>query len=153
MGAQLPHIKCMPNKQIIYNYLEKLKEVISRLKTFKQYSLPVLQKDDTLQWALDRGVQLAVECSVDIGEEIITGLDLKKPMSAAEVFDILIERHIILPNLGGKLKRLVKYRNELIHEYLLASVKQNYEILHKDLQYIEAYLQTIGMFIKKHVVK
>lgn len=140
----------MPNKQAIFHYIEKLKEVLARLLTFRAYSLTRLEKDTTLQWALDRGIQLAVECCIDIGEEIITGLNLRKPTTGGEVFDILAKRHIIPYSLGDRIKALVKYRNEIVHEYLIIDAKKNYRIVQKDLQYIEIYLKTIGLFLKKH---
>lgn len=97
----------MPNKQSIYNYIETFKEVLARLLTFQKYALDDFEKREELQWALDRGVQLAVQCSIDIGEEVITGLNLRKPLAYKETFDVLAEHGILSGAIADKLKALV----------------------------------------------
>ena len=134
--------------QSIYNYIEKLKEVIARLLTFRKYALDDFEKREELQWALDRGIQLAVQCGIDIGEEVITGLNLRKPLSYKEIFDILAQHGIISGALADKFKALVQYRNELVHEYWRIDVKRNYQILHEELSCFEDYLIAIGAVIK-----
>ncbi|MBU0466965.1 MAG: DUF86 domain-containing protein, partial [Nanoarchaeota archaeon] len=101
----------MPNKQSIYNYIEKLREVIAQLLTFQKYSIDDFKSKEELQWALDRGIQLAVQCCIDIGEEVITGLVLKKPQAYKEIFNTLSKHGIISNELAYKIQFLVKYRN------------------------------------------
>jgi len=139
----------MPNKQSIYNYIEKLREVIARLLTFQKYSIDDFKSKEELQWALDRGIQLAVQCCIDIGEEVITGLVLKKPQAYKEIFNTLSKHGIISNNLADKIQFLVKYRNELVHEYWRIDVDKNYEILHNELAVFEDYLKAIGALLKQ----
>lgn len=141
----------MPNKQLICNYLEKLKEILAKLLKYQKLSLAKIEEDENLPWAIDRGVQLMIECCIDIGEEIITGLNFKKPINYRQTFDILTQHGIIPSRLARPIKDLVKYRNELVHDYLIIEVKKNYDILQKDLPKIENYLKVIEKFVKKYV--
>ncbi len=138
----------MPNKQSIYNYIDNLKEILERLVKFRAHSLEDFQKKDDLQWALDRGIQLAVQCCIDIGDEIITGLNFRKPMNYQEIFDVLLQHNIIEIELANKLKQLVRYRNELVHEYWRLDIKENYRILNEDISFFEQYLAKIGALLK-----
>lgn len=139
----------MPNKQSIYNYIEKLREVIARLLVFRKYSMEEFAKQEELQWALDRGMQITVQCCIDIGEEIITGLNLKKPTAYKEIFTILLQHRIISSVLAGKLMEFVQYRNELVHEYWRIDWQKNYHILHNELAVFEDYLKAIRALLKQ----
>lgn len=139
----------MPNKQSIYNYIEKLREVIARLLKFRKYSIAEFEKQEELQWALDRGMQIAVQCCIDIGEEVITGLNLKKPIAYKEIFTILFQHRVISSALADKLITFVQYRNELVHEYWRIDWQRNCQILHNELAVFEDYLKAIGALLRQ----
>lgn len=139
----------MPNKQSIYNYIEKLREVVARLLRFRKYSIEEFEKQEELQWALDQGMQIAVQCCIDIGEEVITGLNLKKPTAYRETFAILQEHGVISSAVASKLIEFVQYRNELAHEYWRIDWQKNCHILHSELAVFEDYLKAIGALLKQ----
>lgn len=139
----------MPNKKIIYQYLRKFREYLGKLKTLKKYSFEEFEKNIEVNWAINRGLQLIIECSIDLGEEIITGLNFNKPNTYKETFRILLRQGIISLSLSKEMQRLANFRNRLVHDYLFLDEKEIYQVFQKDLKYFEKYLLTIEKFIKR----
>ncbi len=138
----------MSNKQILNQYLEKLREYIKNLNSFTEYSFKEFDKNIQINWAINRGLQLAIECSIDIGEEIITGLNLPKPQAYKHAFQILARHQVIPYKLSKRMQRLAEFRNRLVHDYLFLDQEEIYNVLQRDLKYFEKYLLTIEKFVK-----
>lgn len=73
----------------IYSKLELLKEYIEILKGYQDYSLDDINQDHTLRGAVERYLEVSLECMIDIGEMIISRHSLKKPESYKEIFTTL----------------------------------------------------------------
>lgn len=139
----------MSNKKIIYQYIEKFREYLSKLKTLQKYSFEEFDKNIEVNWSINRGLQLIIECSIDLGEEIISGLGLAKPNTYKETFIILTQRNIISNNLAKKMQRLVNFRNRLVHDYLYLDQEEIYKTFQEDLKFFEEYLLTIEKMLKQ----
>lgn len=139
----------MANKEILYSLLDKFREYIGKLKVLQEKSKEEFIGDWIFDWSLDRGLQLSIECSVDIGQEIISGKNLRKPKTYKETFLVLAEAGIISKELSENLQRLSKFRNELVHDYMIVGTDEIYEVLENDVKYFEEYLLAIEKFIKE----
>lgn len=137
------------SKKIIYQYLQKFREYLSKLKLLQEHSFEEFEKDIRTNWSINRGLQLIIECSIDLGEEIITGLNLTKPNTHKETFRILSRQGIISISLSKEMQRLVGFRNRLVHDYLFLDEKEIYQVFQNDLKYFEKYLLTIENFLRK----
>jgi len=89
-------------KDEIVSRLDKLKEYTDLLKGYQKYSLEQLKKDFTLRGAVERYLELALECVIDIGEMIISAEGLRKPEKYREVIEILGEKNIIPKHFAEK---------------------------------------------------
>ncbi|MBU2578962.1 DUF86 domain-containing protein [Patescibacteria group bacterium] len=139
----------MANKEIIYRRIKKLREYISKLKALQKHSFEKFDINVEINWAIDRGLQLAIESCIDIGKEIITASDFEKPESYQHIFQILRKHQIIDENLCEKIQELTRFRNKLIHDYLYLDSKEIYMFFKKNLGYFEEYLYAIEKFMKK----
>ncbi len=74
--------------ETIYSKLELLEEYIDILKDYQDYRLEEIRQDQTLKGAVERYLQVSLECMIDIGEMIISRRSLKKPESYKEIFTI-----------------------------------------------------------------
>ena len=72
----------MIDKDTINKKIEKLKEYLVLLEGYLKSSLRELKKDLTLQGAVRCYLQLGIECVIDVGEIIISGLRLPQPEEA-----------------------------------------------------------------------
>ena len=137
----------MFKKEIIYKQIKKVREYISKLKLLQKHSFEEFENDIETNWAVDRGLQLAIESSIDIGKEIITISNFEKPESYQHVFQILRKHQIINENLCEQMQELTRFRNKLIHDYLYLDPKEIYKILKENLEIFEQYLYAIEKLI------
>lgn len=135
--------------QILKEILDKLRGYLNEIKRFQKYSFEEFEQKIEINWALDRGLQLIIESSIDAGKEIITTFNFRKPTTYAQVFQILSQHKIIQSYLAEEMQRLSNFRNELVHDYLYLDPKKIYDVFRNDLTYFEQYLLEVEKFIKE----
>lgn len=101
--------------EAVRSRLLKLEEIVSGLEDL-QAADPTASPRDA--WAVERGLQLACEVALDIGNHILSA---HFGVSAQDYEDILeqLARHGVLPReTRERLKGLGGFRNILVHDYL-----------------------------------
>lgn len=86
----------------IASKIEQLIEYVNILKGYQHFKIEDLQRDHTLKGAVERYLEIALECTIDIGEMIVSREKLKRPESYQEVFLILGEQDILPGNFAIK---------------------------------------------------
>ena len=66
-------------REEIYSKLEDLKKYVQFLRSYQSHRKEELREDYTLRGAVERYLQLALECTLDIGEMIISKEGFRKP--------------------------------------------------------------------------
>ncbi len=127
--------------------LDKLDEYLRFLKSYQKISFAEFKKDYTVQGAVCRYFQLAVECVIDIGELLISSLGLRKPNDAKEVITILGENKIISSRFAEKFASVAGFRNILVHEYLEIDFKKVHQHLQEDLKDFDFYARCVTQYI------
>lgn len=138
----------MSNK-IILKIIDRLKEYLSKLKELQKYSEKDFLTNWQIEWNIGRGLQLSMECAIDLGQEIITGKNLRKPSSYREVFIILEKAKIISSEISQKMQYLARFRNKLVHDYLFLDPKETYKTFQEYLPYLEKFLREVENYLKK----
>lgn len=111
--------------------LAKLEEVIGRLREVAATSKDELIGDYRRQWLAERGLELAAQALLDIGNHILAG---EFGQSATEYEGIvrgLVERGVLSGDLGGRLRGLGGFRNVLVHGYLGIDPEKVYAALQR----------------------
>jgi len=127
--------------------LDKLNEYVKFLKSYQNIPFTRFKKDYTLQGAVCRYFQLAIECVTDIGEMLISSLGLRKPKDAKEVITILGENKIIPANFAKRVAAVASFRNILVHDYLEIDFKKVHHHLQNDIQDFDFYAKGIAQYI------
>jgi uncharacterized protein YutE (UPF0331/DUF86 family) len=135
--------------RIITPKLEKLQEYVTYLKGYQEHRLEDIKKDHTLQGAIFHYLQLAIECVLDIGEMLISGLKLKKPEQVREVLIILAENDIIPKDFAKSFSPIAGLRNILVHDYVDVDMDKVYGYLKNRLVDFDLYARKIAQYIKK----
>lgn len=128
--------------------LEKLREYVGYLKEYQKHSLEELKKDHTLQGAVFHYLQSAIECILDMGEMLISGLKLRKPEQAREVIKILAENKVIPDDFAQRFAPIASFRNILVHEYADIDLNKVYNHLQNDLQDFDFYARKVTQFLQ-----
>jgi uncharacterized protein YutE (UPF0331/DUF86 family) len=69
------------------------------------------------QWMVEHGLQLAIECVLDIGSQVVAAEQLGSPQSYREVIELLGERGILPQEFVARVRGMPGFRNILVHDY------------------------------------
>ncbi len=135
-------------KNEILSKLEQLREYVKILDSYKKYSVEEIKNDFTLKGALERYLQVALECVLDIGEMIISMKSLKKPETYREVIEILGREGILPKEFSEEFKEAVKLRNILVHMYTEVDLNILYKILQNKLKDFNEFAKYVAQYLK-----
>ena len=134
----------------IASKLEHLREYVTILKGYQYHKIEELQTDHTLKGAIERYLEVALECTIDIGEMIISREKLKRPESYQEVFLILGEQGILPINFAKKYAPSAGLRNRLVHMYAKIDIGKLHYYLQNNVGDIEQFGKYIAQYLIKH---
>ena len=136
-------------KILITAKLSKLREYQKFLKELQTSSLDDFVSDFKIRGAVERYLQVSIECIVDIGNEIISALQLQRPERYRDIPHILAKAKIIPKTFAETVASMIGFRNLLVHDY--ASINQNlvYEFLQTKLPDFETFTKHIAKWLTK----
>jgi uncharacterized protein YutE (UPF0331/DUF86 family) len=83
------------DETLILAKISKLNQYFKYLKELRKSSLEDFKEDFRISGSTERYLQVAIECIINIGNEIISSLQLKKPERYRDIAYILYETKII----------------------------------------------------------
>ncbi len=108
--------------------MEKLLECLTKLEPLKTRSFDDFEQDSYLRDIVERNLEVAAQCCIDIANRVIAIEELEKPQDYYGAF-ITLGRAGILPlEFARSFAGIAGFRNILIHEYIQI---QKREILHR----------------------
>jgi len=134
-------------RQEIIDKLELLEEYVAILKELQQYSLEEIEKNYVLRGAVERYLQISLECMLDIGEIIISMEKIKRPESYKGVFRILGENGTLPDAFARKIEPAAGFRNVLVHMYAKVEMNRLYENLQNGVEDMELFVEYIARFL------
>ena len=133
----------------ITSKLEQLSEYVNILKGYQHIKIEDLLKDHTLKGAVERYLEVSLECTIDIGEMIISMEKLKRPETYQEVFLILGEHGILPQDFAIKFAPSAGFRNRLVHMYAKIDIEKLYYYLQNNIGDIELFGKYIAQYLMK----
>jgi uncharacterized protein YutE (UPF0331/DUF86 family) len=131
----------------IVDKFEMLEEFISNLRDLQQLSLEEIAEDYVLRGAVERYLQISLECMLDIGEMIISMERIKRPDTYTEVFRILGENEVIPEAFATKIEPSAGFRNLLVHMYAKVDLDRLYGNLQNGVEDMELFLEYIARYL------
>lgn len=129
---------------------ERLKEQVIHLKILQKEIKTVedLKKDFAKEAFAERLFQIALEAVLDIGRMIISRENLERPQDNDSIFQILAKAGILPEEYAKKAFGMGRFRNILVHGYMIVDEKRVFENLQK-LDLFEDFLKYIAGYIMK----
>lgn len=127
--------------------LNELNERLQRLEPLRMKPRSEFDTDPYLRDIVERNLEIAAQCCIDICHRIINLEGARKPLDYYEGFIILSEMGVLPVDFAKKIAPLAGFRNILVHEYLGIDWTHVYKNLKNlpDLvefsEYIRAWLQ------------
>jgi uncharacterized protein YutE (UPF0331/DUF86 family) len=102
---------------IVLNKAEIIERALSRVKqTYARHAQDLPQAIDA-QDVIVLNLQRACEAAIDLAMHIVRIKELGLPKDSKSAFDLLSQAGEISPELAGKLKKMVGFRNIAVHDY------------------------------------
>jgi uncharacterized protein YutE (UPF0331/DUF86 family) len=102
---------------VIINKVQSIQRCVQRAREEYHAAPDSFATDYTRQDAAVLNILRACEQTIDLANHVIKTEKLGVPTSTAETFELLQRASIIDAVLGDKLKKMVHFRNLLIHQY------------------------------------
>lgn len=134
----------MVNKDVLMSRMDKLKEYVDFLETIKKHEKEHYKQDPYLYGASERFLHLAIECAIDIGNQVISDMRYRKPDSNRDVFVVLAENKVIPQELSEKLADMASFRNILVQDYLKLDRGIVYDIITGNLTDFKSFAKQIA---------
>lgn len=95
----------------------------------------------------ERYLHLVAEDALDIGGHIVASQKLGSPGTYREVFTKMGKAGILNPELTRQMEALAGLRNVLVHDYWGIDHAKTYDIIKKELSWIEDYTAAVEKFL------
>lgn len=135
-------------KSLIAAKLSKLREYQRFLKELQTTSREDFTSDFKIRGAAERYLQVSIECIVDIGNEIISSLQLRRPERYRDIPYILAEEKIIPKAFAKTIASMIGFRNLLVHDYASINLDLVYEFLQTKLHDFEVFTKYVVKWLK-----
>jgi len=106
-------------------------------------------RDFKVRGAVERYLQVSIECIVDVGNEIISSLQLQRPERYRDIPFILAESKIFPKAFAEKIASMIGFRNLVVHDYASINVGLFYEFLQERLSDFESFIRYIAKWLEK----
>jgi len=123
----------IPEFSGIERRLDELNERLARLEPFKEKQRSDFEEDAYLRDIVERNLEIAAQCCIDISHRIISIEKAQKPRDYYEAIIRMGELGVLPFEFARKLAPIAGFRNILVHEYLSV----NWDEVHKQLIEIE----------------
>jgi uncharacterized protein YutE (UPF0331/DUF86 family) len=138
------------DETMITTKLSKLRQYIKYLNDIKKISLNDFKRDFMIIGAAERYLHVSIECIIDIGNEIISQLQLRRPERYRDIPSILAEAGIIPENFEGVMASMMGFRNLLVHDYASIDLDLVYEFLQTRISDFENFSRHIAEWLSGH---
>lgn len=132
----------------------KIKELQKNMILLKDIAYGINQdnlKDDMIKyWGIERGIQISIECVLDISNIIISTLDIEKPDTYREVILLLGKEGVLPQKFAKDIANMVSFRNILVHDYMRVDENIMIDILHNRLDDFAIYIKYINHWLEQY---
>ncbi len=138
----------MVNQDIIKAKISHIENNLQRLREKQNVSLDELKRNVDEQDIILHNLQLSIQGCIDIVSHIISDEGWAIPGTVGGLFDILTKHKIISEELNERLKKMIGFRNVIVHEYETVDLEKVYKILNEDIKDIYALVKQICIYAK-----
>lgn len=105
-----------------------------------------LLANQTKQDSMILNLQRACELTIDLAMYVVSLRQLGVPQSSREAFDLLAAGNALTPELAGRMKTMVGFRNVAIHQYQKLDLAIVQKIIEQRLGDFREFITAIRLF-------
>jgi len=134
---------------LIRQKLESLRRCVQRVDEKCPADAATLERDPDLQDIVTLNLSRAIQLCVDVGAHLIASADAPAPTTMAQTFDWLARSGVLTPELAGRLRRAVGFRNIVIHNYEAIDWQVVHALARRHLTDFEDFARAIGTHLQR----
>ncbi|MBM3236624.1 DUF86 domain-containing protein [Candidatus Poribacteria bacterium] len=131
------------DKEKIIEQLRMIKSDIEKLREKRALSEDEYLMDEDTQTVVERKFQTAIESCVNIGNHLISTMNLELASDYASVFRSLRTANLISSDLAEKMADMARFRNLLVHLYWRIDHEKIYEGMEARIETLEKFTREI----------
>jgi uncharacterized protein YutE (UPF0331/DUF86 family) len=124
---------------------------LARLQPLRDKTRIEFDQDPYLRDIVERNLEIAAQCCIDISHRIISLEGARKPVDYYDAILSMGELGVLPPEFARYLAPLAGFRNILVHEYLRLDWDQVYRTLHS-LQDLERFADLVRRWLRRRMV-
>ena len=141
----------MVDKPLLQRKLILLEQKKKELVSYDIASLKDFRAKGYMQKAVEKILQEMVEICIDVAKHIISDEGLRLPEDAKDSFEVLSENNVIDSQTTETMKKMVGFRNLIIHLYEKTDVEIVFSIYKKRLGDFDLFARQILKFLDQKV--
>ena len=139
----------MIDKKVIEERLKILEKALEELVNLRDDSPDDIYHSLEKQWAVEHGLQIAIQTLLDIGSHILVEEGERNINNYTDIIRQLGETGIIPGEFAKSIEGMAGLRNILVHEYVSVDLDVIADILQRRLEDFEQFIS----LIRKHLSK
>jgi uncharacterized protein YutE (UPF0331/DUF86 family) len=124
--------------------LRLLETHLAHLRESETIDPASVQPFDTQDAAVQRWLQLAIQCCLDLGDSLLGRLREPEPPRYRDIFAALTRQGIIDEPLARMMERLTDFRNVLAHAYSEPTPAETWRTLRAGLPSLAEFAERVG---------
>ena len=132
----------MVRNGVVAAKIATIQETLRELRGLPQLSVEALEMDFFLRRGIERSLQICVEAVIDIAHRMVSLMDEPPSASAGKAMETLEAKGII--ESADLYKRMVQFRNIVVHHYETVDLDIVLDILQKHLVDFESFIDEIN---------
>jgi uncharacterized protein YutE (UPF0331/DUF86 family) len=126
--------------------LDELTERLARLEPLRGRPRTDFDQDPYLRDIVERNLEVAAQCCIDISHRIISLEGAQKPVDYYDAILRMGELGVVPAGFARDLAPLAGFRNILVHEYLAVDWDEVYRMLHR-LEGLERFAELVRRWL------
>ena len=141
----------MVDKPLVQRKITLLQEKKKEIEGYEIKDLKDFKAKGYMQKAVEKMLQEMIEICLDIGKHIIADEGFRLPEDAKDTFAVLLEKAVLTESTAALMKKMVGFRNIVVHLYEKTDVEIVYGIYQKHLSDFNLFSKEILGYLKKTV--
>ena len=138
----------MVDAGVVLKRIGRIRKSVAVLEGIRRtHSRERFLKDELIQAAAERHVQVAIQSVMDICNHVVADMKLEVPDEDKHAFQILALHKVIPQSLAKTLGAMAGVRNVLVHEYLEVDHGRLYSIMSRNLADFEKFIKIISKLL------
>ena len=127
--------------------LDELRERLTRLEPLREKNRLDFDEDPYLRDIVERNLEIAAQCCIDICHRIVSLEKSQKPADAHEAILRMGDLNILDAHFAKRFAPIAGFRNILVHEYVGLNWDEIYSNLQR-LEEIERFAEAIAHWVR-----